>query len=289
MSNILKSVPSEFAIYTEWPEFNQQFKFTKIMHPEYIGDPRGFKRRLGPLCVETYITDREPQVVREKTDTLIRIIIWQPLVRRDIPSDWSTNTFVIKTFHHLIENKIGLALLSKTKKYYDLWAPQEQRRRRTWMKESEKGLYDIISLSTDEFWNYYSKSETWKKINSFDREIIRFKMDSDIGKSPTIRYRCVVDKSNNSIVAGLASIYSPSCRAVYYFIPFLYIEGHGKAVMTGLIDDLFQFAESMKCSNVQFGQFWTKGRPDNWRGFSEFKAKFCTDFIEFPPALVKFI
>jgi len=58
--------------------------------------------------------------------------------------------------------------------------------------------------------------------------------------------------------------------------------------MTGLFDHWFKDSLAQNTAFIDFGNFWKKGDPRSWKGFSIFKAKFGPTYFFYKPKLYKF-
>ncbi len=283
---MMNEIPDDFVLYTEWPEFMSAEMMPRLLKPHYVGEnPSGLRRNIGPLCVEGYVSDKEP-LLNEPGPS--RIVIWERLGRTDIPPNWSTNN-LISRMASSIPYREGFAIVDQDGSHFTRWAPTERARRRRWHEVLIDRKYRIVDISGDEFWTAYKTSSTWKKIRYFYRELLRqmFRLYQQNGQ-PVV-YRVVRRIDTGEIVAGMATLDSLKYRGSYYFIGFLCDAGRTDHAMTALMDDWFTRSSESGIRYVQLGHFWGKDSPENWKGFSDFKAKFTTHYIDFPPLLVRFV
>ena len=279
-----KELPEDFVLYTEWPEFRAVEMTPQWVCPEYVGiNPRGLRRGFWPLYAESYVSDIEPCTALAGPG---RLVMWQRLNRTSIPPGWKANGLAL-----FLDDKgscrEGFTRIYQDGTHFDNWAPTERARRKRWINQSLDKEYIILTVSVDVFWNAYKTSATWRKIEFFYRMMLHKQLILWADRSLTCR---VVKNSNTGdIVAGMATLDSLECRGSYYFIGFLCESGKKDHAMTGLMNDWFENSTRKGIKYIYFGQFWDKDSPHNWKGFSDFKAKFTTDYIDFPPLLVKWV
>ena len=278
-------IPEDFVIYTEWPEFMSAEMMPSWTRARYVGSsPRGMRRGIGPLVIESYVSDKEPTIGAGPG----RIVIWQRLSRSDVPQGWHTNRLISKIASGKPYRE-GFSLIESDESHFLRWAPTERARRRHWHKDLLNKKYRIDTVTGGEFWTAYKTSSTWKKIERFNRMTLHQLLNfyADHGTNLVCRVMRRID--TGEIVAGMSTLNSPTCRGSYYFIGFLCDSGRADHAMTGLMDDWFTYASEKGIRYVDLGHFWGKDSPHNWKGFSDFKAKFVTHYIDFPPILIRLV
>ncbi len=87
----------------------------------------------------------------------------------------------------------------------------------------------------------------------------------------------------------MATLTSPACRGSYYISGFIVKDAEHDPVMVGLMDNWFKTSLEKNIAFLHFGGFWAPGNPQNWKGYSQFKAKFGLSYIAFPPTLFRFL
>lgn len=289
-STIMEDLPTDFVLYTEWPEYLEDKMLPSwIPAPLWVGErPRGLQRNfLGLFFSETYTTHEEP--VLEASSGRGRLVIWQPLNRSDIPPRWRRSTFwdvFLQTRRDYKEGYVGLDAGP------ELWSATQRRMRRRWIATMLNQTHVIRVVTREEFLDAYKKSRTWARIEKYHSEYLLKKSALDAGAGRHISYRVVCDTRSNEIIAGLATLDSPTHKSSYYFMAFVHSQDNKIPAMTGLVDDWCTRSREKGFSTIQFGRFRsprnTKIHKD-WEGFSLFKSTFGTRYIEFSPVLYRYI
>jgi hypothetical protein len=283
----MEALPEDFVLYTEWPEFQRENDFPAMMHAAYVGDaPRGLRRGIWPLFSEAYVSDTEPSTALPGPS---RFILWQRLMRTDVPAGWRHGSLVAELCGESYNYAIGYVRLSPDHSHFLRWAPAEKPRLKRWREELLGKAYAIETIDPETFWNAYQGSDTWKKIDRFYLTWLHTKLFEQFAPHGTVECRVARNLHTGEVVAGMATLGSQPHKSSYYFIGFLCEAGREDHAMTGMMHDWFVRSVDKGCTHLHLGQFWDKSSPKNWRGFSDFKAKFGTEYIHFPPTLYRFV
>lgn len=282
--------PSGFVLYTQWPEYVADPDIPDFLTPTFVGRlGRGVRRGVWPLYVESYAGDEEPVDAEFERipKASARIVSWQRFRRTDIPRGWYSSTLLDALVGSKYRYAEGYARLEANDGHFQRWDPAERTRRRRWLRDLRGKCYEVTLASVGEFWNAYRGSSTWPKIDRMYAILLKRKLERDAGKD--IDKLVVRRKDTGEIVAGLAALNSPLHTASYYIVGFLCEAGKKDNAMTALMTEWFTRSYERGYSNVQLGKFWDVGSPEEWKGFSNFKAKFGVEYIHLPPLLYRFI
>ena len=276
MANLLTSYETDdFTPCDMWPEHQVISDVDWFLYPHIIGNsPQGVRYGLWPLYVEKYRGTDEPDVTLSRTSGKLhnRIIIWTHYGTSVPSKEWNISTN--------LHAKIGYAEITSTKPYYEEWSSTMRNYRTQWKRDYLGTKYTIEQISLSEFHKAYFKSTTVKRTGRFvlrmlDQRIKEDKTDFELWGVRSI--------SDGSIVAGIAIEYSRSIPCSFYFEGFYLKKASSDRVMIGMIDHCFEQCIKRNVQFLDFGDFWTEGKPKDWKGFSEFKSKFGTKYVYIPP------
>lgn len=241
---------------------------------EIIGTPGalGTRTRRGPFYFESYTTDTEPILAKQKG---IGFISWHRLARTDIPKGW------VKKQKPYIK-QTGFAEIKNPAAYWDDWTDHAKRHRRKSLRESS---YTIEPVSADEFTAAYRR-ESHLFITKYPFiGILRYNT-----KHHGDRFVCIGARdTNGALIAGLAVLDLPDANISNHTISFIAKRARNTSVGTGLIDAWFQHEIRRGITFLNFGTFWAPKDPFAWKGFSQFKAQFGIHLIRYPRQLTKII
>jgi hypothetical protein len=279
--DILPLLPPGFEPPEVWPEYGTIADPVAICAREEVGhSPKGMRFALGPICFEEYTGDSEPDVDAACSGTLARprVVMWHRVRRTDKPPRWSA--FSKKPWR--ID---GVIDLKPNVDYTDAWHKNARRDLRRW-RELFAQNYSVERIALQEFAEAYKKSliagrVDLERLHQLER---RFALQT----KEHIELWAVRGKSGK-IVAGTGIIYSPTYGHSTHFAPFITEEGRSVYAATALVDHWFAETIRLGCRFAVTTNFWFKGQPRGWKGFSEFKSHFGFDFVEYPPTLYRFV
>lgn len=279
--NFLEKLPADFVPKHQWPEYDILSASPAHFHPEIVGErPKGMRWGIWPFYFEEYFSDEEPDItLSNATASHHRFIVWHRLMRTDKPSEW----YGIARKSVKLE---GIAFLSPNEAYTSSWSRVARYDRSQWQKTLLNIKYKIEEISFAEFQSAYKKSSVVGKVGDMNINILDRTMHGT--KSQYIELRCARDIKSGEIKAGVATVTSKTHGASYYYCAFREQNEKRDPTMTGLIDDWFLRCHKNGIRYVNMGYFWHPGKPEDWKGFSDFKAKFVTDYLLYQPPLIRF-
>lgn len=240
-----------------------------------IGNEGSLGRRytVGPLCVEYYTGDKEPEL---STWRGFRFVIWNPVSRLDNPISWFR---ISKESDHTVAAFLDI---QNTDNYHKMWSDTFK----TYYNRIPRNLqYQVVESSLEEYIKEYRAYA--KKDISIERNIAQAIKLTQVDSNSTHFY-CLENKENHSIVGGIAIVDCVSVNQSYYLSAFTRKDIAPKE--TGLWLCNYWMNESSKrgISFANLGIVWTKGQPESWKGFSEFKMKFNPLLLVLPRELIRF-
>ncbi len=226
------------------------------------------------ITFEKYEGDNEPSPVADK----FKIVIWQPTFATYRPDGWH------RSFDHLGNKRTAFAKIINPEKYWSNWPRHAQRHRKKWLKNL--GLTWVLeTVGIDEF------TEALKRIQKGKEALIPALAHlerSSRGQGKFLNLT-VAKTRDGQIHAGLATVDVPELSQSYHLVSFHDPLAKQNSVGTGLIDNSFKESIEKGFSFLDFGIVWAPGESKTWQGYSQFKAQFATNFIDYPKPLLKFI
>ena len=268
----------QYTPLSDWPEYDFVGSIPKILKPERVGtNSIGTRWRIWPFSFEEYRGDEVPDIGEpNKKLPPFSVIMWQRLARVDIPQGWrafSTKPYRMTGYTRVVEN------------YEKNWSENARRLRREWLEKYLNKKYSIEEVPFEEFKKAYIKSTLPLMIRHFTIGDISARIKKNTMPMTLYGARRIAD---NKLVAGIALMRSPAANISYYYAGFFLKETLGEPVMVGLFDHWFTQALAQKIDFIDFGNFWKKGDPREWKGFSIFKAKFGPTYFFYQPKLYRF-
>lgn len=232
----------------------------------------GSRWKHGPLWFEGYTSDIEP---RPATDGPRRVVIWQPVSRRDNPRGWR------RSWVQMNPNLTGFADLAEAVPYWSIWSSHAQRHRKRWLAQQ---LFEIREVPAQEFMDVYRSRAAQLHLKDFHTWLL----DRKIRKHAGLMVFLGAFDPSGKMMAGFAALDIPEDNQSYHVASFIRREARQTSVGTGLVDAWFRRCLSKGFRFADFDLFWTPSDPWSWRGFSRFKAQFGVTFVRYPKPLFKF-
>lgn len=270
-----QTLPPGFAIDRESEAFIDREigslpRFSKIN----AGGVVGMRFRLGPLVVDHFVGDVEPQI--DLTEGPRRRISWQPTIRTDVPPGWS---------EPLTQNALkrsGYARLTGALDYDKTWTQHARRHKRAWEKQTD---WEIREVALQPFLDAYWKSPKDPVLKGMFIHFLRKKVE---GQGNHVHLAAVVRRNRpEEIGAGFAYVDVPELKQSNHTVSFICAAAKDSSAGNGLIDYWFKHGIATGLEYLNFGNYWAPGCPREWLGFSEFKAQFGVTFIDHPNQRVR--
>ena len=265
-----------------WPEYGRLADPLGFCAREEVGThPRGVRWSFWPLAFEEYVSDTEPNLADSAQGELARnrVFIWKRITRAAIPEGWrevSKKPWRIDGYHDL----------GTGGDYTAAWHKNARREARLW-REEHAARYDIVEISLEEFIGAYRKSMTVKKAGA-DLLSVLVRMHA-LPAQKHIALWGVRNKQTGRIIAGTATITSPTHKSSVRYCPFMLPEARHCYASIGLVDHWFAHAQKNGTQYLLFTCFWQPGDPKGWQGPAEFKSHFGLQYVAYPPELTRFV
>ncbi len=274
-------LPDEYISPLYWPEFINTVSIPSFLHPTRIGDRADNAWRLWPVSVESYHSEGEPNLAASAPFSLpFRLVMWH----RDTDTAPHPKGWV--AFRSRPESVIGFSDITNLKEYTTRWSKGARRERALFQKRFSHA-YSIERTTYPEFENAYLRGTI--------RPILKHILVKTIVKPHTQKNSEHVTlwvarrRADTKIVAGIATLDSPTGNGSYYLAGFYLREVSKIPLMTALIDNWFTVSQQKGLRFMHFGLFYQPGDPRAWKGYSNFKAKFGVQYASRPPTLYKWI
>lgn len=276
---IVTEAPEGYVPYQQWPEYMLAADIPPLLAPRLVGkNPVGVYRRFWPIVVEDYMSDKEPVLADSDPEGISanRILIWQRVFSTKIPRGWrrfSMRSPLLEGFAHITDNE-----------YRAPWSESARRYVRKWEREHLGKDFVVEAISLETFLAAYRESDINKYIRSLYADMVERKQKG----GAHVRFIAARHIPSNDIVAAMALVDSPTHKGSHYLCGFIQKKYEHIPAMVGLVDRWYEESLTQGITFLHFGRFWQKGDPSDWKGFSQFKAKFGLHYISYPPALWKF-
>lgn len=282
----MNALPEDFTLYSEWEEYMAHITFPAWMGATRIGDrPQGLSRTLWPITLETYRSDTEPALTQPNDASPIRIIAWYRFLRSDTPAGWSASPLIRKALGFDDLRLEGFVRIESPEAITRRWSESQRRALRKYEAQAER--FTLRSVASQEFWEILSRSDTARRI---ERSVAGRLYLSSVRRRLLRASRhvtCIVLADEGGHAAGMAWLDSPTHKASYYLIGFTYESGARSHCMTGLMREWLARSYEHGYELAHLGTFWRTGDPTEWKGFSLFKSKFGTQYVQLSAPLVQ--
>ncbi len=263
------------AGYQEVEMFAPWYMFARRVGPE----KEIVRVGLWPVCSEWHSSRKEPlKNAAGHRWPGMQIVYWNKFEDSPAEKGWSRVTQSPRA-------KIGYVILEAEKAYYASWSPRMRTHRRNqWLKLLGEGVYSIETIDKASFVSAFSTSDSVRKFDARHRRGYRKLLDTCTGDT---EFYVMRRSEDGSIAAGRAVAYNvrhKTAEALVYFHNFRKTDLH---TAVGLWDHLYREASQKGIRYITFGESWMKGRPEAWKGFSDFKSKFGLRYFYLPSTLCR--
>jgi len=280
----LEEAPKDFCPPEMWPEYSYIAQPVPICAREWVGlNPRGIRWSLWPFTFEDYYGDSTPDLQASLIGKLARtrVITWERVHTVPAPRGWVQ-------FSSMPSRVDGVIPLSPGADYTERWHKNARRDLRLFKEGLAEGRYAIVSLSWEVFEQSYKQSLVATRVDLSRLDDVRHRLPYPQTRD-NIEFWGIRDAASGAIVAGTGIVYSPTYQSSTHIAPFILAQGRSIYAATGLVDHWLAQTQERGYRYAATLNFWFKGQPKGWKGFSEFKSHFGFMFVAYPPILYKFV
>jgi hypothetical protein len=233
----------------------------------------GLRWKIGPFRFEAYLSDREPQIDPQGPT---RLVIWQPITRNDEVNGWW------HSFLPANPQLTGYVEIRDPDAYWKTWTSHMQRHRAKWLKEP---AYSIEDVSVEAF----CKNYTQKNMASWFEHMMIDMVQKKVLRHGERTHLFGAFDTDHTMVAGFAVVDVPEGNQSIHLASFITPAAKRTSVGVGMVDIWFRRCIEKGYRYLDFDLFWAKGDPKSWKGFSQFKSQFGTQFIRYPKPYMKIV
>ncbi len=199
---------------------------------------------------------------------------WQRISRTDTPTDWKPSTLALH------QSRIGICAIAPENSVLTHISPHAKRHVAAWKKHD----WIIESITVHDYWDVAFRST----LTSAHKKAFNVLLAEKIAGHGN-RVGIVGARPKNSALyeAAFAYLDIPELKTSTHQVSCATPIGRDADAGTGLMTWWLERLQRIGYAYADFGLFWTPGEPETWKGFSRFKAQFCTQFHDFPPMLTK--
>lgn len=270
-------LPDGYISPMDWPEFINIATVPSFLKPKRLNTLSDSAWRLWPFSVESYHSDTEPDLSAPAPFPMpFRIVMWQ---RKSYATARPKGWVALRRRPECIT---GFLHITGRTQYDEHWSDSARRDKKLFRTRYAQD-YRIETASYREFADAYVRG-TIKPI--LKQLLLRGTLEPHVEKNPEQTTLWVARRNaDNKIVAGLASLDSPTSSASYYLAGFYLKEVKMVPLMTALVDTWCSTSQRKGMRFLHFGLFYQRGDPRSWKGYSNFKAKFGIQYVARPPVL----
>lgn len=232
----------------------------------------GLAWNYGPLRFARFLTDLEPSWDFPLPKP--HFFFWQRISRTDVPDGWGSSKIALH------QSRIGIAHIPASGDVLSGISAHAKRRFHAWKKQD----WVIEPITVHEYWDVAFRS-TLK--GAHKRAFNTLLTQKIAGHGNLIGIVGARPKDSPHYEAAFAYLDIPEIKTSTHHVSCVTPLGRDADAGTGLMAWWLERLQSKDYHFADFGLFWTPGESDSWKGFSRFKAQFCTQFHDFPPILQK--
>jgi hypothetical protein len=261
-------LPKEYKYHRSNPAFlKREEKVQYNMEVVQAGSVWGYRVSLWPFRVETYYSETEPKLDHDET---FRIVTWQPYVSQK-PRGWH------HTFSSVLSKRTGYVDLQKG----NAWSSHARRHLRKWQKDTQ---WEVVTPSSEEFIKAYKSTDKDMLLKYMLGGVMEKAKE---GHGENCRFFAVVRKGTKELAAGFCCLDIPESSSSLHVTSFILNPYRNSSIGYGLINHWFESLRQRQIRFADFGGFWAPGDPKSWKGFSNFKGQFGTEYINYPRPLTR--
>jgi hypothetical protein len=224
----------------------------------------------GPICVERYTGDDDPEPPR---DGQRRLLVWQTMRRTDLPKGWW------RGFPKMSIGLTGYAPITDPDAERG-WSSHARRHLARWRRDP---TWSVREIGPDEYLAAYARSTQDLVLRVMFGAILKEKLRTHPGLTRILG----ASRDGRPIEAGFVCVDVPETAESTHLMSFIVPTARDTSAAVGLMDAWFRASRERGFRWADLGLFWQKGDPRDWKGFSRFKAQFGTRYLRYPTPLMR--
>lgn len=266
---------SSYVPREQWPEYDVASNFEPEVKPVRTGiKPFGVRWGLWPLFLEQYVGDQEPALNEPSAPP--RLLVWRRTHPSPKPAGWIA-------LGRKVSRREGYVPLGQGS-FESRWSESARRERRAWHQQHLGTTHTIEKVGFDEFKSAYLASAVGIRLGEYHLRMVARRLKGPHADAVEL---WAARGRTGALTAGIAVVSSDTCKASYYLCGFH--SNDGVPAMIGLMDHWLSWAQERGHAYADLGEFWIPGAPREWKGFSLFKSKLGPEYVDYPPALIRFV
>lgn len=238
------------------------------------GEAWGVRKKIPGFIFDYYTGDIDPALAKRPLGA--KLTFWQPVSKVPLrPQGWRRCPFPGS------RRLTGFAQIPQSGPYHLGWSDHAKRHRERWQKQAE---YELVDATVQDYIEAFKRCGKRHSLVWIFSEEVRRKA---LAHGERLTLRVAKNKLTGEIVAGFASLWIPEIQQTFHVTSFITPNGQKTSAAFGLVDDCFRIAQSRGCRTLEFDGFWTKGSPNSWKGFTQFKSQFGVFFVRWPMLWVR--
>ncbi len=274
-NRITQQLPKDYLPYEAFQPFLEReargrgTRFTFLNERGAVG----LMWNYGPLRFARFFSDIEPVW----TSNLPRphFLFWQRIRDAQIPEGWKMSSLALH------QSRIGICTIDPKKDPLEHLTPHAQRHVRSFEKLGWR--IDTIPLHT--YWEVAARST----LSPHHQRAFNTMLSEKLVSQGMDRVHIIGARkdTNSPYEAAFAWVDIPELETATHHVSCMTAIGRDHHAGSGLMAWWLKDLHKRNYRFADFGVFWSEGEPHSWKGFSQFKAQFCTAFHDFPPMLRK--
>lgn len=232
----------------------------------------GLTWNYGPLRFARFLSDIEP--VWDFPLPRPHFFFWQRISRTDIPEGWRPSTIALH------QSRIGIGEIPEDGSALAHISSHAKRHIAAWRKQD----WIIEPITIHDYWDVAFRSTLHSAHQKAFNTLLVEKIAGHGDRVGIVGARA---KTSKTYEAAFAYLDIPELKTSVHHVSCLTPAGREVDAGTGLMAWWLERLQKTGYRYADFGLFWTPGEPHSWKGFSRFKAQFCTQFHDFPQMLAK--
>ncbi len=234
----------------------------------------GVRKDFRLFLYDRYVHGREPNL---RSADKIRIVCWQPYKGTTFPGWFRIPDLLSSHFLRGVSIPDG-------PDYWKEWTSHARRHRKKFLQDNR---FEIVEVDLDRFTQAYHST---KFMDPFTRRSFISVLRHHIERhSQDVHLTVARQRSDQRIVAGLATIDYVDISQSGHVIAFIHPDAQQTSVGVGLIDHWFTRCLHERMKFLHFGLLRRNSDPGSWQAYTNFKRQFHLHEILYPKPVFRIV